>query len=141
MSRIALISLALAGLLPLTAQALERQPSVDGAKVYFIGLDDGATVKSPVLLRFGLSGMGVAPAGINLPKTGHHHLLVDAALPEDLSQPLPATEHYRHFGGGQTEVLLELTPGVHTLQLMLGDYLHVAHEPALVSDVIRVTVE
>lgn len=126
---------------PLTGTALERQPSPEGATVYFIGLADGATVSSPFVVRFGLRGMGVAPAGINLPKTGHHHLLVDAPLPEDLSQPLPMSDQYRHFGGGQTEVELELPAGEHTLQLMLGDYLHVAHQPAVVSEVIRVRVE
>lgn len=139
--RIAALLLAAGALAPAAANAQERQPSPEGAKVYFIDLLDGARLTSPFVVRFGLSGMGVAPAGIKLPNTGHHHLLINAALPEDLGQPLPMTDNYRHFGGGQTEVSLDLPKGEHTLQLMLGDYLHIAHEPAVVSEVITITVE
>ncbi len=141
LTRIAALCAALTMLLPASVAALERQKSPEGARVYFIDLADGAKVTSPFVVRFGLSGMGVAPAGIKLPNTGHHHLLINAALPEDLSQPLPMTDSYRHFGGGQTEVSLELPKGEHTLQLMLGDFLHIAHEPPVVSEVITVTVE
>jgi hypothetical protein len=141
LNRTVVLFLAAAMLSPAIAQKQERQASPEGARVYFIDLADGAKVSSPFVVRFGLFGMGVAPAGIKLPNTGHHHLLIDAALPEDLSAPLPMTDNYRHFGGGQTEVGLELPKGEHTLQLMLGDYLHIAHEPPVVSEVITVIVE
>jgi hypothetical protein len=121
------------------AEPLPRTPSVPGAKVYFISPKDGETVSSPVTVRFGLTGMGVAPAGIQLEKTGHHHLLVDTPLPP-AGQPIPNDAKHRHFGGGQTEVSLELAPGQHTLQLLLADHLHVAHEPPVASEVITITV-
>jgi hypothetical protein len=83
--------------------------------------------------------MGVAPAGVEKPKTGHHHLLIDAALPE-LGVPIPADEKHRHFGGGQTEVLLELSPGTHTLQLLLGDRNHLSHDPPVYSKLITIEI-
>jgi hypothetical protein len=89
---------------------------------------------------FGLKGMGIAPAGIKLDATGHHHLLVDSELPADLSQPLPATEKVLHFGKGQTETSLTLPPGKHTLQLVLADSLHVPHDPAVISKKVTITV-
>ena len=89
---------------------------------------------------FGLSGMGVAPAGIDKPKTGHHHLIIDSELPP-LDLPIPNDEKRRHFGGGQTEIELELSPGVHTLQLLLADYRHIPHEPAVQSQRITITVK
>jgi hypothetical protein len=120
--------------------ALERTPSPEGARIYFIGLADGDTVSNPVVVRFGLSGMGVAPAGVSKEKTGHHHLLIDTEL-VDPGLPIPADEQHRHFGGGQTEVSLELPPGPHALQLVLADHLHVPHDPPVVSDRIVVIVE
>ena len=124
-----------------TAGALERTPAPAGAHVYFIGLKDGDTVKSPLTLRFGLTGMGIAPAGIVLDNTGHHHLFIDTPLPADPSQPVPAVEgKVLHFGKGQTETTITLTPGKHTLQLELADAKHVAHEPAVASEVITVNV-
>ena len=84
--------------------------------------------------------MGVAPAGVEKEKTGHHHLIVDAELP-DLDKPVPSDANYRHFGGGQTEVVLELSPGTHTLQLLLGDFLHIPHTPPVKSDKITITVK
>jgi hypothetical protein len=113
--------------------AQERTPAPDGVEIYIITPTDGATLESPVTVRFGLRGMGVAPA------TGHHHLLVDTTLP-DLTQPIPADDHHRHFGGGQTEVTLELTPGSHTLQLLLGDQNHVPHDPPVASSPVTITV-
>ena len=92
---------------------------------------DGATVTSPVTVRFGLEEMGVAPAGVDKINTGHHHLLIDVAEMPPLDMPLPTTDQIRHFGGGQTEVQLDLEPGEHTLQLVLGDYLHIPHDPPL----------
>lgn len=115
-------------------------PAPDGAKVYFIEPDDGATVSSPVTVKFGLAGMGVAPAGIQKENTGHHHLIVDAQPPEP-DAPIPSDENHRHFGGGQTETTLELTPGTHTLQLLLGDFSHIPHDPPVVSERITITVE
>ena len=138
-----LLALTLAG----AAQAGET-PAPDGAAVYFVNLDDGATVASPVTVLFGLRGMGVAPAGTERENTGHHHILIDRPPlgdgPEgtaELDNGLPADEHHRHFGGGQTEVTLDLPPGAHTLQLVLGDQNHVPHDPPIVSPVITITVE
>lgn len=131
-----LIAAALANL-----PALAREPSPPGAEVYIVAPQEGAKIKGPVTVVFGLKGMGVAPAGIRMENTGHHHLLVDSDPPADLSQPLPATEKVLHFGKGQTETTLTLPPGKHTLQLVLGDSLHVPHEPAVVSTKITITVE
>jgi len=126
--------------LTLHAAEIERTASTPGATVYVIGLENGATVSSPLVVRFGLRGMGVAPAGVDLPGTGHHHLVIDAPTPP-LDVPLPADDHHRHFGGGQTEVELELPPGEHTLQLVLADKIHLAHEPPVLSEVIKIRVK
>ncbi len=117
-----------------------RTPATKGAELYLIAPTDGATVTSPVTVRFGLKGMGVAPAGIQLPDTGHHHLLVDTDLPP-LDKPIPADANHIHFGKGQTETTLTLAPGKHTLQLLLGDHLHIPLEPAVVSQKITITVK
>ena len=93
-----------------------------------------------MLVQFGLKGMGIAPAGVKFDNTGHHHLLVDADVPADLSLPLPATQKILHFGKGQTETTLNLPPGKHTLQLVLGDLNHVPHDPAVISKKITITV-
>jgi hypothetical protein len=119
--------------------AAGRTPAPEGAEVYFISPKDGETVTSPVTVRFGLRGMGVAPAGVRAPATGHHHLLVDVPAP-DPTRPVPADEHHLHFGKGQTETRLELAPGTHTLQLILGDQDHVPHDPPVVSERITITV-
>jgi len=119
----------------------ERTPSPAGAEVYIVSPKDGATVKGPVTVVFGLKGMGIAPAGIKFDNTGHHHLIVDADPPADLSLPLPADEHNIHFGKGQTETTLTLTPGKHTLLLLLADSLHTPHDPAVISKKITITVE
>lgn len=118
-------------------------PWPEGAAPYIISPADGATVKNPVTVVFGLQGMGVAPAGVEKPKTGHHHLLIDAALPsgDELNDPIPADEHFKHFGGGQTQTTIELAPGKHTLQLLMGDANHVPHNPPLASKVVTITVE
>jgi hypothetical protein len=97
-------------------------------------------VSSPVTVRFGLTGMGVAPAGVANAKTGHHHLIIDSPTP-DLSLAVPKDAKRIHFGGGQTETTVELTPGKHTLQLVLGDANHIPHQPPIVSQVIEITVE
>ncbi|WP_442885337.1 DUF4399 domain-containing protein [Amaricoccus sp.] len=120
----------------------ERMAAPEGAAAYIIAPADGATVTSPVTVVFGLRGMGVAPAGVEQEGTGHHHLLIDIE-PEalDLDAALPADDHVRHFGGGQTETSLELAPGAHTLRLLLGDMNHVPFDPPVVSEEITVTVE
>ena len=123
------------------APAAAQTPSPEGAKVYFINLKDGAEVDSPFLVQFGLSGMGVAPAGVEKPNTGHHHLLIDATLtPEQLKEPLPADDNHKHFGGGQTEDMVKLPKGQHTLQLVLGDWTHIPHSPPVMSEPITITV-
>ena len=125
---------------PAVAPAQTAAPA--NAMVYFINVKDGDTVKSPFKIQFGLSGMGVAPAGVEKPKTGHHHVLVDATLtPEQAKEPIPADEHHLHFGGGQTETTVTLAPGRHTLQLVLGDWSHVPFNPPIVSPVITVEVK
>jgi len=140
MTRIATLTAA-AALAALPALAGDT-PAPEGAKVYFIGLEDGATVSNPVTIRFGLEGMGVAPAGTEKEGTGHHHLLINETLEgEELDQPIPADDTHVHFGGGQTEVTKELPAGTHTLQLVLGDQNHVPHEPPVMSERITITVE
>jgi len=120
--------------------AADRSPSTDEARLYIISPADGATVTSPVTVRFGLRGMGVAPAGTDRPMTGHHHLLIDTGLPP-LDAPVPADDHHVHFGGGQTETTIELDAGTHTLQLLLADHLHRPHDPPVVSERVTITVE
>ncbi len=110
-------------------------------ELYIISPLDGATVSSPVTVRFGLKGMGVAPAGVDKPMTGHHHLLIDVEELPPLNMPVPADAHHKHFGGGQTEATIELSSGKHTLQLLLGDMGHVPHDPPLVSEKITIMVE
>lgn len=117
-----------------------KSPAPGGAAVYFISPADGEVISGPVTIRFGLSGMGVAPAGVERTNTGHHHLIIDAGLP-DFAYAVPNDAQHRHFGGGQTEVTLDLAPGTHSLQLLLGDHNHVPHDPPVASDKITITVE
>lgn len=142
-SMIATVGLAVSG--PVLGQGL---PSAEDASVYFVNLEDGATVSGPVKVVFGLSGMGVAPAGTEKENTGHHHLLInrpplgegeDGA--DELLYGLPADDNHMHFGAGQTEVSLDLAPGAHTLQLVLGDMNHVPHLKPIMSEIITITVE
>jgi len=130
-------------LLSIGAIAEDRSASTPGAELYFIAPADGATVSGAVTVRFGLKGMGVAPAGIKFDGAGHHHLFIDTEVPADSSQPIPPAVENKilHFGKGQTEVALTLSPGKHTLQLVLGDYLHVPHNPPVVSKKITITVK
>jgi hypothetical protein len=123
------------------AAGLPRKPAPAGAEAYLIEPADGARVTNPVRVVFGLKGFGVAPAGVDRNDAGHHHLLVDAPLPANLGLPIPNDEQHRHFGGGQTEVELTLTPGRHTLQMVLGDHLHVPHDPPIVSSVVTIEVQ
>lgn len=111
-----------------------------GAEVYFISPTDGAEISGPVTIKFGLKGMGVAPAGVEKEKTGHHHVLINQKL-EDYGSSIPADETHRHFGGGQTQATLELPKGTHTLQLVLGDHNHIPHSPPIESKTITITVK
>ena len=108
-------------------------------KVYFINLEDGDRVESPFLIQFGLSGMGIAPAGTDRSNTGHHHLLINVN-DIDLSKPIPSSSNHIHFGGGQTESLVDLMPGDYSMQLVLGDMTHTPHNPPIISQRINITV-
>lgn len=141
-STIAFAGLAVSG--PVFGQGL---PSAEDAAVYFVNIEDGASVSSPVKVIFGLSGMGIAPAGTEAEMTGHHHLLINRPAlgegeygNEEFLYSLPADDNHVHFGGGQTEVTLDLDPGTHTLQLVLGDMNHVPHTSPVVSEVITIAV-
>jgi len=134
--------LLLASLIGFSAVALAETAAPPNAKVYVISPQDGDTVTSPFKVQFGLSGMGVAPAGVEKPNTGHHHLIIDTMLSADeLKQPIVADAKHVHFGGGQTEAMVTLPPGKHTLQLVLGDWSHVPFNPPIISQVITVTVK
>lgn len=122
-----------------SGMAITKAPT--GADVYIVSPRDGATVDQQFTVRFGLKGIGVAPAGVSKPNTGHHHLLVDVKQLPAAGQPIPNDSRHIHFGGGQTETTLNLTPGTHTLQLELGDQNHIPFEPALVSKKITVHVK
>jgi hypothetical protein len=138
---------ALVAALPFSALA-QGTPSPEGARVYIVSPADGANVTSPVTVVFGLQGMGIAPAGVEMENTGHHHLLVNRPPfgqgefgAEEFILAIPADENNRHFGKGQTQVTLDLAPGQHTLQLVLADHGHVPHVPPVVSEVVTITVE
>lgn len=115
-------------------------PAPDGAHAYIVSPSHGEVVGTRFKVVFGLSGVGVAPAGVDKANTGHHHLLIDTPLPA-LDRPIPADERHRHFGGGQTEVTIELAPGEHTLQLLLADFAHTPHSPPVVSQPITIIVK
>lgn len=121
--------------------ALAGTRAASGVEVYIIAPADGATVGQQVVVRFGLKGMGVAPAGVVREHTGHHHLLVDVKELPPAGLPIASDEHHIHFGGGQTETTLTLKPGVHTLQLELGDASHIPFDPAVVSKKITIHVK
>ena len=127
--------------LPGASYGIEPSPAPEGAEVYFISPTNGAHLPRTFTVRFGLHGAGIAPAGIDVPNTGHHHLLINADPTPDLSLPLPTSDQVRHFGKGQTETEIELEPGSYTLQLILGNYLHIPHHPPVTSGTITVTVE
>ncbi|MEN8130021.1 MAG: DUF4399 domain-containing protein [Pseudomonadota bacterium] len=117
----------------------ESQVAADSL-LYIISPSDGETVTSPVTVQFGLKGMGVAPAGVNKAKTGHHHLLIDVEKLPAMDRPVPSDENHRHFGGGQTEATIDLPPGEHSLQLLLGDMNHIPHKPPVISKRITIRV-
>jgi Domain of unknown function (DUF4399) len=125
---------------PVVLGSYNKVAAVSGSSLYFINLKNGDSVSSPVNVQFGLKGMGVAPAGVEKAATGHHHLLVDVAE-LDVNAGIPMSDSHRHFGAGQTETSIALKPGVHTLQLVLGDQNHIPHHPVLMSERITVTVK
>ena len=121
---------------------LPRTPSPEGASVYIISPHDTASVPAgEVTVVFGLKGMGVAPAGIEFPETGHHHLFINVEEAPELGVPILADESHIHFGKGQTETTLTLEPGTYTLQLVLGDHLHIPHDPPVMSEKVTITVK
>ena len=122
------------------AAAQERTPSPPGAKVAILSPRNGANVTNPVVVKFDIKGMTLAPAGTREPNTGHHHLLIDTGPPADLSKPLPATDKILHFGKAQTETTVTLPPGKHTLELLLADGNHIPHNPPVMSKKITITV-
>ena len=129
-------------LMAAVAVAQDRSAAAPNAEVYIISPSNGATVHGPVTVRFGLKGMGIAPAGVKFDNTGHHHLLIDTDLSDlKLDAPLPATDKIVHFGKGQTETTLTLAPGKHTLELLFADYLHNSFDPPLHSKKITITVK
>ena len=125
----------------IAGSAFARSPSPEGAQVYIISPADGEEINSPVTVRFGLKGMGVAPAGVDQQNTGHHHLLIDVEDSPALNMPLPADFNHKHFGGGQTEASVDLSPGKHTLQLIMGDQNHIPHDPPVMSRKITIEVK
>jgi Domain of unknown function (DUF4399) len=117
-------------------------PSPVGSFAYFVNLHDGDTVASPCKIVFGLSpAMALGRSGIDKPNTGHRHLLVDSKLtPEELTKPIEVDERHIHFGKGQSETMLALPPGKHTLQLVLGDWAHAPFNPSVQSAIITINV-
>lgn len=140
--RRSLLAIGLALLLATPAAAqVPRTPAPPGAAVYFVTPADGATVTGPVTVRFGLRGMGVAPAGVEHANTGHHHLLINVdPASVDMAAGIPADDQHRHFGGGQTEAVIMLPAGTHRLWLLVGDHNHIPHAPPVRSEVITITV-
>ncbi len=129
-------------LAPLTTLAqFTSQAAPADAELYFISPKNGEAVSGEIVVQFGLKGFGVAPAGTKHPAAGHHHLLVDLDTVPPMNQPMPASDHIRHFGGGQTEATITLPKGEHTLQLILGDHLHVPYAPPILSEKITITVK
>ena len=124
----------------ISLNAIELTPSPIDASVYFISPNNEESINGKVTVKFGLKNFGVAPAGIQIQNTGHHHLIIDTDLPP-FNMPIPADKNHLHFGKGQTETQLNLPSGRHTLQLLLGNYMHVPHEKPLISDKIEIIVK
>ncbi len=139
--RTPLLSILAVAMLSMSPILVSAAPPPTTAKPYIISPQNGATVSSPVRVVFGLTGMGVAPAGVDKPGTGHHHLLINADKLPAMDMAIPKDEHHRHFGGGQTETQLVLEPGTYTLQLLLGDKNHIPVANAKPSEKITITVK
>ena len=115
--------------------------SDENKRLFFITPSNGEEVTNPVNIRFGIVGMEIVPAGNDKPMSGHHHLLLNVDKLPNMKSPIPADKNHLHFGKGQTETQLNLPSGRHTLQLLLGDYMHVPHEKPLISDKIEIIVK
>jgi len=139
MQRNLIILAAIAAVVAIVVMSMATQKESVG-EVFFIAPTDGTTVKGTFKITFGARGVQIVPAGTEQTQSGHHHLLIDTGLPP-LDQSIPKDEQHRHFGGGQTETEITLSPGVHRLQLLLGDHNHTPHDPPIVSKVITVIVE
>lgn len=140
MIKLVIVSILMISVSSAMVQAAERTSAAKNAQVYIVWPNDGAVIKGGKFwLRMGLRNFGVAPAGINFPNTGHHHLIIDSQLPP-FDEAIPNDRNHLHFGAGQTEVRLELSPGKHTLQLLVGDQDHRPHDPPLYSKKITVSV-
>jgi Domain of unknown function (DUF4399) len=135
-----LLAALLAPVLTASAALADPTPAPEHVRLYLIWPQDGAKIKGTFWCRFGLRNMGIAPAGVKRPDTGHHHLFVDVTEPLDPGAPIPSNKHHLHFGAGQTEAQLDLPPGPHTLQLVLGDSEHVPFNPPIVSRIIHITI-
>ena len=125
----------------LSGAAVAATSAPEGAEVYIVSPAHGAQVQSPFVVEFGLKGMGIAPAGVQHPKTGHHHLLINVDTLPKAGTPIPFDAQHVHFGGGQTRTELNLAPGTYTLQLDLGDHNHIPFEPRLTSKKITIQVK
>jgi hypothetical protein len=136
--RIAFLAAVLA-LLPAVGHAQGKRPGKN-VHLYIVSPQDGATVKSPLTVVFGLRGMGITHAGDDFPNSGHHHLLIDVNTSLSLTEPMPHNKNYIHYAAGQTEAQIDLPPGKHTLQLVLSDSKHYSFNPPVVSKQITVTV-
>jgi len=133
-------TLAIFASLTISINSFAATPISSDASVFIISPENGAVVSSPVTVMFGLSGAGVAPAGVDKKNTGHHHLIINSATP-DMKKAIAKDANHKHFGGGQTQATIDLKPGKHTLQLVLGDKGHVPHNPPVVSKTIEITVK
>lgn len=125
---------------PTAPAAIAERPAAAGAKVFFVSPANGETIRSPVRLEFGVTGMAIVPAGTDQEFSGHHHLLIDVDLPSR-GMPIPKDDNHLHFGDGSFATEISLDPGPHTLQLILGDHRHIPHDPPVVSEQIMITVE
>jgi hypothetical protein len=127
-------------MLPPTLASAQGNAAPKDAYLYIISPVDGETVKGRFWCRFGLRNMGVTHAGDNFPNSGHHHLLIDTSEPIDPGEPIPQDKNHLHYGAGETEAVVELPPGKHTLQLVLGNDKHFNFVPPVVSKKITITV-
>tara|TARA_Y100000389_G_scaffold116301_1_gene113450 strand:- start:75 stop:491 length:417 start_codon:yes stop_codon:yes gene_type:complete len=119
----------------------DRPNSKEVKKLFFISPINGSYVTSPVTIKFGIKGMDIVPAGVDKPMSGHHHLLINLDKLPDMNLPIPADKNHLHFGKGQTETIIELPKGKHSLQLLLGNYIHVPHKVPFLSEKIEIIVE
>jgi len=124
---------------PTEAMTIDKSAAAE-ARLYFMTLSDGDLVSNPISVSFGIDGMAVIPSGQDVPNSGHHHLLIDTGLP-NMSLPVPADANHVHFGDGSSSTTLTLEPGEHSLQLLFADFLHIPHQPPVISDRITITVE